>query len=681
MAVAAGVHVCFLLPRQQRQQRKLHRHREVQQQHLLLLLLLLVLMVASPSRVAGLTDDGKALDDMRQALRGDAAGAFASWDINLVSPCTWQGVTCGGGGDGAAADRVTELLLPDKHLSGELSPRLGDLPFLRTCKMSNNNISGEIPAAVANLTHLTALDLGSNRLTGPLPPALGGLQALQLLVLRNNRLAGDIPPALLALPALRAVDLSNNDLSGRVPPTAPGVAVNVTGNPQLCGESVRVQCSGDPPLAPPEAAAGGGGGKGVPAGLVGAVVAGLAAAAAAGTALGVWLMRRGRRGGPGAGGGKEEYFDVREEQDPQIRYAQLREFTLRELQAATDHFHSRNVLGKGGFSKVYKGTLEDGSQVAVKRLLVAAAGSAHAVAAAGGGERAFQTEVEMISLAVHRNLLRLQGFCVTQSERILVYPYMRNGSVAQRLRDTTNAGLLDWPARRNIALGAARGLAYLHDFCEPKIIHRDVKAANVLLDDDLEAVVGDFGLAKLLDGSQTHITTMVRGTAGHIAPEYLTTGKSSDKTDVFGYGIMLLELITGQRAFDFARLAAEDDVMLLDWVKRLQQDGRLEELVDPNLRGGAGKGYDPTQAEELIQVALLCTQAAPGERPRMAEVVRMLEGDGLAERWHHWQRLELVRARERDTTSAMLLPTTRSLPVWMHDSTSNLDAIQLSSGR
>jgi len=125
---------------------------------------------------------------------------------------------------------------------------------------------------------------------------------------------------------------------------------------------------------------------------------------------------------------------------------------------------------------------------------------------------------------------------------------------------------LDWPKRKHIALGAARGLAYLHDQCEQKIIHRDVKAANILLDEEFEAVVGDFGLAKLMNYNDSHVTTAVRGTIGHIAPEYLSTGKSSEKTDVFGYGVMLLELITGQKAFDLARLANDDDIMLLDWV-------------------------------------------------------------------------------------------------------------------
>jgi len=218
-------------------------------------------------------------------------------------------------------------------------------------------------------------------------------------------------------------------------------------------------------------------------------------------------------------------------------------------------------------------------------------------------------------------------------------------------------------------LGSARGLSYLHDHCDPKIIHRDVKAANILLDEDFEAVVGDFGLAKLMDYKDTHVTTAVRGTIGHIAPEYLSTGKSSEKTDVFGYGIMLLELITGQRAFDLARLANDDDVMLLDWVKGLLKEKRLESLVDEDLQ----HNYIDVEVESLIQVALLCTQSSPMERPKMSEVVRMLEGDGLAERWEEWQKVEVVRQEVE------LGPHRTS--EWILDSTDNLHAVELSGPR
>lgn len=276
-------------------------------------------------------------------------------------------------------------------------------------------------------------------------------------------------------------------------------------------------------------------------------------------------------------------FAISDQHSEEVSLGNVKRFQFRELQIATDNFSSKNILGKGGFGYVYRGQLQDGTLVAVKRLKDGSA---------SGGEIQFQTEVEMISLAVHRNLLRLYGFCMTATERLLVYPYMSNGSVASRLKgnwyilslcsnqicicffwviyfiyDLFYLGKppLDWTTRKRIALGAARGLLYLHEQCDPKIIHRDVKAANILLDDYCEAIVGDFGLAKLLDHRESHVTTAVRGTVGHIAPEYLSTGQSSEKTDVFGFGILLLELITGQTALEFGKASNQKGAML-DWV-------------------------------------------------------------------------------------------------------------------
>ncbi|KAJ0975175.1 hypothetical protein J5N97_017140 [Dioscorea zingiberensis] len=325
-----------------------------------------------------------------------------------------------------------------------------------------------------------------------------------------------------------------------------------------------------------------------------------------------WWRRRRKR---------QEYFiDVPAEEDPEVHLGQLKRFSLRELQVATDTFSNKNMLGCGAFGKVYKGQLADGSLVAVKWL--------NEERTPGGGLQ-FQTQVEMISMAVHRNLLRPRGFCMTPTERLLVYPFMANGSVASCLRERPpSEPPLDWPTRRRIALGSARGLSYLHDHCDPKIIHRDVKAANILLDEEFEAVVGDFDLAKFMDYKDTHVTTAVRGTIGHIAPEYMSTGKISEKIDVYGYGIMLLELITGQRAFDLAQLANDDDDDdEVNWVKVLLKDRRVEVLVDPDLQNN----YIEAEVESLIQVALLCTQYYPKERPKMSQVVRMLEGDGLAD--------------------------------------------------
>ncbi|RVW73124.1 Brassinosteroid insensitive 1-associated receptor kinase 1 [Vitis vinifera] len=362
--------------------------------------------------------------------------------------------------------------------------------------------------------------------------------------LNNNTLTGTIPRSLTTVMTLQVLDLSNNQLTGDIPVDGSFslfTPISFNNNPLNA-----LPVSPPPPISPTLTASSGNSATGA---IAGGVAAGAALLFAAPAIVLAWWRRRKPQ---------EHFFDVPAEEDPEVHLGQLKRFSLRELQVATDNFSNKHILGRGGFGKVYKGRLTDGSLVAVKRLKEERT---------QGGELQFQTEVEMISMAVHRNLLRLRGFCMTPTERLLVYPFMVNGSVASCLRERADGqSPLNWPIRKQIALGSARGLAYLHDHCDPKIIHRDVKAANILLDEEFEAVVGDFGLAKLMDYKDTHVTTAVRGTIGHIAPEYLSTGKSSEKTDVFGYGVMLLELITGQRAFDLARLANDDDVMLLDWV-------------------------------------------------------------------------------------------------------------------
>nr|ACT22809.1 somatic embryogenesis receptor kinase-1 [Saccharum hybrid cultivar CP88-1762]ACV73534.1 somatic embryogenesis receptor kinase-1 [Saccharum hybrid cultivar CP88-1762] len=595
--------------------------------------------------------EGDALYSLRQSLK-DNNNVLQSWDPTLVNPCTWFHVTCN------PDNSVIRLDLGNAQLSGPLVPQLGQLKNMQYLELYSNNISGPIPPELGNLTNLVSLDLYLNNFTGGIPDTLGQLSKLRFLRLNNNSLSGQIPETLTNINTLQVLDLSNNNLSGGVPSSGSFslfTPISFANNPNLCGPGTTKPCPGAPPFSPPPpynppspASSKGVSSTGAIAGGVAAGTAFLIAVPAIGYAL--WRRRK----------PEEQFFDVPAEEDPEVHLGQLKRFSLRELQVATDNFNNRNVLGRGGFGKVYKGRLSDGSLVAVKRLKEERT---------PGGELQFQTEVELISMAVHRNLLRLRGFCMTPTERLLVYPYMANGSVASRLRERTpNDPPLEWETRARIALGSARGLSYSHDHCDPKIIHRDVKAANILLDEDFEAVVGDFGLAKLMDYKDTHVTTAVRGTIGHIAPEYLSTGKSSEKTDVFGYGIMLLELITGQRAFDLARLANDDDVMLLDWVKALLKEKKLEQLVDPDLQGR----YADQEVESLIQVALLCTQGSPMERPKMSEVVRMLEGDGLAERWEQWQKVEVMRQE------AELAPRHND---WIVDSTYNLRAVELSGPR
>lgn len=626
---------------------------EEEKKKILTSILILFILVFHPFSTIYANMEGDALHSLRTNLN-DPNNVLQSWDPTLVNPCTWFHVTCNN------ENSVIRVDLGNAALSGLLVPQLGLLKNLQYLELYSNNISGPIPSELGNLTSLVSLDLYLNNFNGPIPSTLGNLAKLRFLRLNNNSLTGGIPMSLTNVSTLQVLDLSNNRLSGAVPDTGSFslfTPISFANNLALCGPVTNKPCPGSPPFSPPPPF--------VPppplsspgntASSTGAIAGGVAAGAAllfAAPAIGfAWWRRRKPQ---------DHFFDVPAEEDPEVHLGQLKRFSLRELQVATDTFSNKNILGRGGFGKVYKGRLADGSLIAVKRLKEERT---------PGGELQFQTEVEMISMAVHRNLLRLRGFCMTPTERLLVYPYMANGSVASCLRERQPSDSpLDWHTRKRIALGSARGLSYLHDHCDPKIIHRDVKAANILLDEEFEAVVGDFGLARLMDYKDTHVTTAVRGTIGHIAPEYLSTGKSSEKTDVFGYGITLLELITGQRAFDLARLANDDDVMLLDWVKGLLHEKKLEMLVDPDL-----KEYIEDEVEQLIQVALLCTQGSPMERPKMSEVVRMLEGDGLAERWEQWQKVEVIRQEGE------FAPHRSS--EWILDSTENLHPVELSGPR
>jgi somatic embryogenesis receptor kinase 1 len=453
---------------------------------------------------------GDALYSLRQSLK-DANNVLQSWDPTLVNPCTWFHVTCNND------NSVIRVDLGNAQLSGVLVPQLGQLKNLQYLELYSNNISGTIPPELGNLTNLVSLDLYMNNFSGNIPDSLGNLLKLRFLRLNNNSLIGQIPESLINISTLQVLDLSNNNLSGQVPSTGSFslfTPISFTNNPLLCGPGTTKPCPGAPPFSPPPPynppspttpSTG--------ASSTGAIAGGVAAGAALVFAVPAIAFAMWRRRKP-----EEHFFDVPAEEDPEVHLGQLKKFSLRELQVATDNFSNKHILGRGGFGKVYKGRLADGSLVAVKRLKEERT---------PGGELQFQTEVEMISMAVHRNLLRLRGFCMTPTERLLVYPYMANGSVASRLRERQpSEPPLDWETRRRIALGSARGLSYLHDHCDPKIIHRDVKAANILLDEDFEAVVGDFGLAKLMDYKDTHVTTAVRGTIGHIAPEFRPSMRS-----------------------------------------------------------------------------------------------------------------------------------------------------------
>ncbi|XP_065629647.1 probable LRR receptor-like serine/threonine-protein kinase At1g53430 isoform X2 [Quercus suber] len=307
------------------------------------------------------------------------------------------------------------------------------------------------------------------------------------------------------------------------------------------------------------------------------------------------------------------YLGKKDLEDKELRGLDLQTgyFTLRHIKAATRNFDLANKIGEGGFGPVYKGVLSDGALIAVKQLS----------SKSKQGNREFVTEIGMISALQHPNLVRLYGCCIEGNQLLLIYEYMENNSLARALFGREEHQLhLDWPTRRNICLGIARGLAYLHEESRLKIVHRDIKATNVLLDKDLNAKISDFGLAKLDEGEQTHISTRIAGTIGYMAPEYAMRGYLTDKADVYSFGVVALEIVSGKSNTNYR--PKEEFVYLLDWAYVLQEQGNLLELVDPRL----GSSYSPEEAMRMLSLALLCTNPSPTLRPSMSSVVSMIEG-------------------------------------------------------
>ncbi|XP_031279327.1 proline-rich receptor-like protein kinase PERK8 [Pistacia vera] len=289
-------------------------------------------------------------------------------------------------------------------------------------------------------------------------------------------------------------------------------------------------------------------------------------------------------------------------------------FTYEELAQATNEFAAHNVLGEGGFGCVYKGVLTDGRDVAVKQLKIGG----------GQGEREFKAEVEIISRVHHRHLVSLVGYCISEHQRLLVYEYVPNNTLYYHLH-AEGRPVMDWATRVKVAAGSARGIAYLHEDCHPRIIHRDIKSSNILLENNFEAKVADFGLAKIaleLD-SNTHVSTRVMGTFGYMAPEYATSGKLTEKSDVYSYGVVLLELITGRKPVDASQPLGDES--LVEWARPLLAEALeredFEELVDSRLE----KNYVASEMFRMIEAAAACVRHSGGKRPKMSQVVRALD--------------------------------------------------------
>ncbi|CAN7133536.1 unnamed protein product [Brassica rapa subsp. narinosa] len=286
-------------------------------------------------------------------------------------------------------------------------------------------------------------------------------------------------------------------------------------------------------------------------------------------------------------------------------------FTWRQLQAATNNFDEANKLGEGGFGSVFKGELSDGTIIAVKKLSSKSC----------QGNREFVNEIGMISGLNHPNLVKLYGCCVEKDQLLLVYEYMENNSLALALSGKSNSLKLDWAARKKICVGIARGLEFLHEGAAMRMIHRDIKTPNVLLDANLNAKISDFGLARLHEEEHTHISTKVAGTIGYMAPEYALMGHLTEKADVYSFGVVAMEIVSGKS--NTTQKGSDDNAPLIKWAMTLQQKGDIMEIVDPKLEGE----FNSLEAERMTRVALVCTNATPSLRPLMSEAVKMLEGE------------------------------------------------------
>ncbi|KAL5755891.1 hypothetical protein ACOSQ2_020637 [Xanthoceras sorbifolium] len=429
---------------------------------------------------------------------------------------------------------------------------------------------------------IISLNLSSKGLTGRIWPSLSNLKSLHYLDLSNNSLTGTIPEILSQLPNLSVLNLEGNKLSGSVPAALKArsqngtLTLSVDGNPDLCLLDPCKQKK-----------------RSIVIPVVAAVVTPLVILLAL---LAVWIYRR----------KQATQLDVKFQKEKEgYLKSDNRPFTYAEIVNITNNFS--RVLGKGGFGTVYHGYLFDGRQVAVKML----SPSSHQ------GTKQFRTEAQLLMRVHHRNLVSFIGYCNDGTNFGIIYEYMAGGNLQQYLLDKSKEAM-SWKERLHIAVDAAQGLEYLHCGCKPPIIHRDVKTANILLNEKMQAKIADFGFSKDFPlENESHVSTGVVGTVGYLDPEYYTSSRLTEKSDVYSFGVVLLELITGQPAV----IKGRNNSHLVQWVYPFLDSGDIRSIIDPRLEGN----FDTNSVWKAVEAAMACIQSISINRPNMSHVVTELK--------------------------------------------------------
>lgn len=546
--------------------------------------------------------------DCLMAIKGsleDPLRNLDSWDFSNssgTSICKFTGIECWHEDD----NRVLNIKLPDMGLKGDFPLGISGCKSLTGLDLSKNSIRGSIPNNISKLvTYVVSLDLSSNQLSGEIPVDLSNCSFLNVLKLDNNQLTGQIPLQMGQLIRLKTFSAANNRLSGQVPTFANATITrdDYANNAGLCGAPLPLCRSSKANHTPI---------------IIGAAVGGLTVAAL-GFIIGMFFMRRVSR--------------KKKEDDPlgnkwarmikgtkRIKLSMFEntvaKMNLSDLMKATNNFSKENIIGSGRTGTTYKAILEDGTSFMVKRLQ----DTQHS-------ETEFMSEMATIGSIKHRNLVPLLGFCVAKKERLLVYTYMSNGTLYDKLHANEDGKIMDWPLRLKVGIRAAKGFAWLHHSCNPRVIHRNISSNCILLDADYEPKISDFGLARLMNPVDTHLSTFVNGEfgdLGYVAPEYARTLVATPKGDVYSFGVVLLELVTGEKPTHVAKAPETFKGSLVEWISQLSSASKLHDAIDTPL---VGKGHD-SELFQFLKVACSCVLPGHKERPTMFEVYQLLRAIG-----------------------------------------------------